>query len=66
MVEFIVVTRPGHQYTIPAGARVLRLETVALPVSSSDIRASLARGETVEELPAAVAAYIRAHGLYRQ
>jgi nicotinic acid mononucleotide adenylyltransferase len=39
---------------------------VALPVSSSDIRASLARGETVKELPAAVAAYIRAHGLYRQ
>jgi nicotinate-nucleotide adenylyltransferase len=65
-VEFIVVTRPGHHYTTPKGARVLRLETVALPVSSSDIRAALARGEKVEELPAAVADYIRANGLYRQ
>jgi nicotinate-nucleotide adenylyltransferase len=64
-VEFIVVTRPGHQYTTPPGARVLRLETLALPVSSSDIRAALGRGETPRELPAAVAAYIREHGLYR-
>lgn len=36
-VEFIVVTRPGHDYTTPPGARVERLETVALPVSSSEI-----------------------------
>ncbi|MEN6604863.1 MAG: nicotinate-nucleotide adenylyltransferase [Bryobacteraceae bacterium] len=64
-VEFIVVTRPGHQYTTPPEARVLRLETLALPVSSSDIRAALARGETPRELPAAVAAYIRERGLYR-
>lgn len=64
-VEFIVVTRPGHHYDSPAGARVHRLETVALPVSSSEIRAELARGETPEELPAAVAGYIREHGLYR-
>jgi len=64
-VEFIVVTRPGHSYTMPPGARVLRLETLALPVSSSDIRAALARGETTEDLPVAVAAYIHEHGLYR-
>jgi len=63
-VEFIVVTRPGHQYSSPAGARVHRLETVALPVSSSEIRAALARGETPAELPKAVAEYIRANGLY--
>jgi nicotinic acid mononucleotide adenylyltransferase len=44
---------------------VLRLETAALPVSSPDIRAALARGETVAELAAAVAAYIRAQGPYR-
>ena len=64
-VEFIVVTRPGHQYLSPPGARVHRLETVALPVSSSEIRAALARGETPAELPKAVLEYIRANGLYR-
>ena len=63
-VEFIVVTRPGHVYTTPPGAVVHRLETVALPVSSSDIRAALSRGEPTEELPEAVAKYIREHGLY--
>ena len=63
-VEFIVVTRPGHDYESPPGACVHRLETVALPVSSSEIRAALARGETPAELPHAVLDYIRANGLY--
>jgi nicotinate-nucleotide adenylyltransferase len=63
-VDFIVVSRPGHVYTIPPEARVHRLETVALPVSSSEIRQALARGETPAELPPAVATYIRANGLY--
>ncbi len=63
-VEFIVVTRPGHTYLSPPGARVHRLDTVALPVSSSEIRAALARGETPAELPQAVLEYIRANGLY--
>ena len=63
-VEFIVVTRPGHQYASPPAARMHRLETVALPVSSSEIRAALARGETPAELPATVLDYIRAKGLY--
>ncbi len=61
---FIVVSRPGHAYSIPPGARVLRLETVALPVSSSETRQAFARGETPGELPLAVARYIREHGLY--
>ena len=43
-VEFIVVTRPGHDYDSPPGARVHRLETVALPVSSSEIRQELVEG----------------------
>jgi nicotinate-nucleotide adenylyltransferase len=64
-VEFIVVARPGHSFTAPPGARVHRLETVALPVSSSEIRQALGRGESPEELPVAVAEYIRDHGLYR-
>jgi nicotinate-nucleotide adenylyltransferase len=63
-VEFIVVARPGHSFTIPPGARVHRLETVALPVSSSEIRQALARGESPAELPVAVAKYIRDRGLY--
>ena len=41
--EFIIVARPGHTYLIPPGARVHRLETVALPVSSSETRLALAR-----------------------
>ncbi|HLH42597.1 MAG TPA: nicotinate-nucleotide adenylyltransferase [Bryobacteraceae bacterium] len=63
-VEFIVVTRPGHAYVSPLGATVHRLETVALPVSSSEIRQALARGETPTELPPAVAEYIRERRLY--
>ena len=64
-VEFIVVMRPGHQYENPPGARVHRLETLALPASSSEIRRALARGETPSDLPAQVANYIRKNGLYR-
>ena len=64
-VEFIVVARPGHSFTAPEGARVHRLETVALPVSSSEIRQALARGESPADLPARVAEYIHARGLYR-
>jgi nicotinate-nucleotide adenylyltransferase len=64
-VEFIVAARPGHQIVSPPGARVHRLETVELPVSSSDIREALARGETPPDLPGNVADYIRANGLYQ-
>ena len=63
--EFIVVTRPGHTYTTPAEARVHRLDTVALPVSSSEIRNRIARGQRPPELPLAVAEYIERKGLYR-
>jgi nicotinate-nucleotide adenylyltransferase len=63
-VEFIVVARPGYEITIPSGARVHRLDSVELPVSSSDIRDALARGETPKELPPAIAGYIRDHRLY--
>ena len=64
-VEFIVVARPGHEIAGPAGARVHRLDSVELPVSSSDIRDALARGESSAALPPAVADYIRDHRLYR-
>jgi nicotinate-nucleotide adenylyltransferase len=64
LTEFIVVTRPGHSYSAPPGARVHRLDTVALPVSSSEIRRKLAAGETPRELPQSVARYIAARELY--
>ncbi|HTP89389.1 MAG TPA: nicotinate-nucleotide adenylyltransferase [Bryobacteraceae bacterium] len=62
--RFIVVTRPGHTYSAPEGARVDRLDTLALPVSSSEIRRKLALGEMPDDLPPAVAQYIAERGLY--
>jgi nicotinate-nucleotide adenylyltransferase len=64
LTDFIVVTRPGHDYIAPAGARVQRLDTVALPVSSSDIRRRLAAGQIPAQLPSSVAEYIANKGLY--
>ena len=63
-VAFIVVTRPGHHYRTPPGATVYRLDTLAIPVSSSEIRASLAAGRVSPELSPAVMDYIRENGLY--
>jgi nicotinate-nucleotide adenylyltransferase len=65
ITEFIVVTRPSHQYATPPGARVHRLETVALPVSSSEIRRRLADSQIPAELPPAVERYISERGLYQ-
>ncbi|MCX6599667.1 MAG: nicotinate (nicotinamide) nucleotide adenylyltransferase [Acidobacteria bacterium] len=65
MTEFIVVSRPGHVYAMPEGARVRRLDSLALDISSSAIRAQLSQGQRPAELPAAVLAYIEQHGLYR-
>lgn len=62
--EFIVVTRPGSVYHAPPGARVHRLDTLALPVSSSGIRNKLASGEIPAELPVKVVDYIRQSRLY--
>ena len=62
--EFVVVTRPGHSWTAPEGARVNRLDTLALPVSSSEIRRRLALGEMPDDLPHAVGQYIAEHRLY--
>lgn len=64
LTEFIVVTRPEHEYHAPENARVHRLEGLSLPVSSSSIRSRLAAGEPTPELPAGVCQYIQAHRLY--
>jgi nicotinate-nucleotide adenylyltransferase len=63
-VRFLVVSRPGHRYIVPAGASVLRLDDVELPISSSEIRARLARGESPPEVPPAVLDYIQRYALY--
>jgi nicotinate-nucleotide adenylyltransferase len=64
LVTFLVVSRPGHRYRIPQGAQVERLETVDLPVSSSEIRSALAAGKRPAEIPKPVIEYIVQHGLY--
>ncbi len=64
LTDFIVVTRPGHSYKAPAQANVHRLDTLALPFSSSEIRSKLMQGEIPAELPREVAQYIVERGLY--
>ena len=64
LAEFIVVTRPGHEYRVPNAAKVHRLDTLALPVSSSEIRRKLAAGQIPPELPPHVGEYIARQGLY--
>ena len=64
LAEFIVVTRPEHDYHTPEHARVHRLDGVSLPVSSSSIRSRLAAGQPTPELPPGVREYIEAHRLY--
>jgi len=63
-VTFLVVSRPGHEYRAPEGARVERLESVDLPVSSSSIREALSRGEHPRDVPECVLSYIFEHHLY--
>jgi nicotinate-nucleotide adenylyltransferase len=64
LTEFIVVARPESEYRVPTGAKVNRLDGLALPVSSSTIRARLAAGKPTPELPGLVRAFIELHGLY--
>jgi nicotinate-nucleotide adenylyltransferase len=65
-VAFLVVSRPGHVYEIPPETRVERLDTVDLPVSSSEIRRKLAAGQFVLDVPPSVLGYIASHHLYAQ
>ena len=63
-LEFIVVSRPGHPYEIPAGAHVHRLDTLDLAVSSSEIRTRLAAVNAELDVPTAVLDYICERNLY--
>ncbi|MCZ2153021.1 MAG: nicotinate-nucleotide adenylyltransferase [Bryobacterales bacterium] len=66
MTDFVVVSRPGHVYEIPAGARVHRLESLHLDVSSSEIRRQLELGNFNVPVPPAVLDYIERHAIYRK
>jgi nicotinate-nucleotide adenylyltransferase len=65
LVEFIVVSRPGHQYETPEGAVVHRLESLGMDVSSSEIRDRIRQGDTNVPVPAKVLAYLRNHAIYK-
>jgi nicotinate-nucleotide adenylyltransferase len=64
-VIFLVVSRPGHAYEIPAEVRMERLDTLELPVSSSDIRRLLSLGQRPASVPECVLNYIHARSLYQ-
>ncbi len=64
MTEFIVAARPGFTYDVPEGARVHRLDTLALTQSSTEVRARLQSGGDVDDVPGSVKQYIRREGLY--
>ena len=64
-VTFVVASRPGHDFHVPAGVRVERLDGMDMEVSSSAIRRALAEGKRPPEVPASVLDYIAEKGLYR-
>jgi nicotinic acid mononucleotide adenylyltransferase len=63
-VIFIVVSRPGAAYEVPEGFRALRVDSVTLSISSSDIRRTLAAGGRPDVLPPVVFDYALSHRLY--
>jgi nicotinate-nucleotide adenylyltransferase len=63
-VRFLVVSRPGWTYEVPEEVTLERLDTVVLPISSSEIRKALAAGRRPAEVPRRVLDYILMHGLY--
>lgn len=69
LVEFIVVSRPGfkvEESAVPPGVRVHWLRSVHSPVSSSEVRQRVMKGQRLRGmLPVAVARYITRHKLYR-
>ena len=64
MAMFLVVSRPGKQYDVPPNVRMERLDTLDLPVSSSEIRRALSAGERPAYVPERVLNYIYEHHLY--
>jgi nicotinate-nucleotide adenylyltransferase len=63
-VRFLVVSRPGHHYETPAEVSCQSIANIELPISSSDIRGSLAAGQRPAGLPPAVYNYAVQHHVY--
>lgn len=63
-VRFIVVSRPGYSYDVPAGTKVDRLDDLELMTSSSYLRERLKTGNKELDAPPCVIEYIRHHRLY--
>ena len=62
LCDIAIVARPGWILD----SKVKAIPMIPMPISASEIRARVARGEDVSAmLPAPVLAYIRQHGLYR-
>ncbi|MEY4532594.1 MAG: hypothetical protein RI926_363 [Actinomycetota bacterium] len=69
LATFIVVSRHGTHPEVPAklSPSVNLLEIATLPISSTQCRDRIARGNSVESLvPVKVAEYIQEHQLYRR
>lgn len=68
VTRFAALNRPGNDLAVPAllAGAVDVVEMEPIDVSSTDIRARVASGASIDGLvPASVAAYIHDHGLYR-
>jgi nicotinate-nucleotide adenylyltransferase len=69
LVTLAVANRPGPMPEVDAAVQAAARHVVPLPmldVSATEVRARIARGETVDTLvPPAVARYIENHALYR-
>jgi nicotinate-nucleotide adenylyltransferase len=65
LVTLAVVTRDGHTGVVPEGWKVEHVSMPRLDVSSTDVRARVAAGRTIDVfVPSAAVHVIRAHGLY--
>jgi nicotinate-nucleotide adenylyltransferase len=68
LATFVGVSRPGHALKAPihAGARIELLEIPALSASSTEIRAKVNSGDSIDDLvPEAVNEYINEQNLYQ-
>jgi nicotinate-nucleotide adenylyltransferase len=64
LAKIAVYPRPGFEKKI--GKEALLVDMAPMAVAGSEIRARVARGEPIDAMvPAGVAGYIAAHGLYR-
>jgi len=64
LAKIAVYPRPGFEKKI--GKETLRVDLAPMAVAGSEIRARVARGEPIDAMvPASIAGYIAAHGLYR-